>query len=205
MNYDDLIEQVMQTAGLSSLQQAERALRATVSAVASCLSAQARTSWAHLLPSDLHLDLLDAPYQAAQTAQQVYARVPAGEGVPQPYAMEHAQSVIRELGQLLDEDTRTSLARELPDDLAALLREPQRATRPSRAHGHPRQPAGSTLATGRPGAVHPLSESEPHAGQSGSVADWDDARMEHTLGSGHEETGDPLANSKPGSKRGLSG
>jgi uncharacterized protein (DUF2267 family) len=205
MNYDNLIEQVMQTAGLSSLQQAERALRATVSALASCLSAQTRTAWARLLPSDLHLDLMDAPYQAAQTARQVYARVPAGEGVPQPYAMEHAQSVIRELAQLLDDDMRTSLARELPDELAVLLRPQQRGTRPLHAQAQPRQPAGSTLATGRPGAVHPLSESEPHPGQSGSVADWDDSRMEHTLGSGHEDSGDPLANSKPGSKRGLSG
>jgi hypothetical protein len=52
---------------------------------------------------------------------------------------------------------------------------------------------------------HPLSEAEPGTAQSGSVAGWDDARMEHTLGSGHEAPGDTLATSKPGSKRGLSG
>jgi uncharacterized protein (DUF2267 family) len=205
MDYEDLIEQVMQTAGLNKRLEAERALRATVSAVASCLSGQTRARWARFLPTGLHDDLKDAPHQADQTARQVYARVPAGEGVPQPYAMEHAQAVIRELGRLLDEDMRASLAHELPDELVALLREPERASRPVRTHARTPQPSGSTLATGRPGARRPLSESEPHAAQSGSVAEWDDARMEHTLGSGHEAPGDPIANSKPGSKRGLSG
>jgi uncharacterized protein (DUF2267 family) len=206
MDHAGLVEQVMQTAGLSTRHEAERALRATVSALGTCLCGQTRELWAQQLSVELYDDLMAAPSISRQSARQVYDRVPASEGVPQPYATEHAQSVIRVLGHALDDTTRALLARELPDDLAAMLKEPVATGHPkTRARARVDRPAGSTLATGSPAARHPLSESEPGTAQSGSVADWDDARMEHTLGSGHDAPGDTLATSKPGSKRGLSG
>src|SRR4029079_2041283 len=97
------------------------------------------------------------------------ARVSCPERVLRATAVEWVQAVCQSLYEALDTERRQLLARRLPDEWAALLASAPRAPESDEprgtlpGHGH-------TLATGRPGSRHPLSESAPRSGQAESVA-----------------------------------
>lgn len=190
MNYPELIEQVAKWTGIQSQPAAERALLATVNALGSCLPYPDREHLAKHLPAELYAAWHAADYHTGQTATAVYAKVPTVERVPQPYATEHAQAVIRLLAAELEAEERELLARHLPDELGALVRDPRlsegraayAATPPVPPESH-----GRTLATAAPGSHTPLSTTQPNRAQSGSVADWDEQRTDHTLAGGRDE------------------
>lgn len=133
-DYDELVQGVMHWAGIQQRETAERALRGTVVALSSGLMPEDRERWAACLPSQLHPFWLATSAHPRHTAESMYALVPAIEGVPQPYATEHAQSVIRLLAAQLDEQDRAPIARHLPDEVGALVRSPELVESELRTH-----------------------------------------------------------------------
>lgn len=189
MDYVELLEHVKRHTGLTSRDQAERALTATAAAVASCLPAPDRELWAKQLPPELHAVWSRTAFRKGQSAEAVYAQVPSIENVPPPHARENAQAILRLLAGPLDSGDRELLGRRLPDELGALVRDP-RLDEGLIARGYTPhsdfEPSGRTLATGAVGSRHPVSSSQPKHGQSGSIADWDPHRMDRSLASAHD-------------------
>ncbi|HKU44416.1 MAG TPA: DUF2267 domain-containing protein [Polyangiales bacterium] len=165
MDYAHLLQQVQRWTGLATTEAASRALDATVAALATCLPLPDRARWANCLPPELHDAWLLASYRAGQTAAAVLAQVPAAEGVSQPYALEHAQAVIRVLAESLAPEDRDVLARHVPDEFATLIREPGLREGPAATGGEARDSTppqrDTTLASGRPGSRTPLSTAHP--------------------------------------------
>jgi uncharacterized protein (DUF2267 family) len=203
-DYEQLVQSVMHWAGIEEHETAERALRGTVVALSSGLPSEDRERWAACLPSELHPLWLATSLHVRHTAQSMYALVPSIEGVPQPYATEHAQSVIRLVASRLSDADRARIARHLPDEIGELVREPNLTESDLEPRALPHQPPGATLATGAAGSTRPISSARPARAQSGSVAAEDSTRMDRSLGAGHEaERADTLATGRPGSTRGL--
>jgi uncharacterized protein (DUF2267 family) len=197
MDYAELLDQIAHRTGLTERAEIERVLADTAAAVASCLPVLDRERWASHLPSELQALWKVSTYRKAQSAEAVYAQIPAAARIPAPFAREHAQAVIRVLAHPLDSTDRELLARHLPDELGALVRDP-RLSEGVIAHGHAHagpEPRGRTLATGAAGSRHPISSAEPKPGQSGSVAEWDAHRMDRNLATASDEgPTDTLAN-----------
>jgi uncharacterized protein (DUF2267 family) len=189
MDYTEFLEQVTHYTGLTKRDEAELVLAATTAALASCLPVVDRERWARHLPSELRARWNAQSFRPGQSAEAVYNQIPAAARIPAPYAREQAQAVIRVLAGPLDESDRELLARHLPDELGALVLEPRLAEGVI-AHGHASagsEQHGRTLATGAPGSQHPLSSSQPARGQSGSVGQWDEHRMDRSLAVASDE------------------
>jgi len=206
VTYEQLIDGVREFTGLGSRPEAEKLLKATSKALSSCLTAPDRARWASHLPSELRKTLAAGAQSPTRSALDVYAAVAHAEGVGARFGTEHAQAAIRVLASVLDAESAELLAQHLPDELGNLMVDPTRsvgvALGPHRRPSSTARPGGS-LATGAPGSSHPLSEAAPRSPQ-GSVGDWDEARMDHSLGSAEEpEEEDSLARGRPGSHRGL--
>lgn len=169
MEYATLLERVRHWTGLPNTSAAQRALDATVTALGTCLPAPDRGRWANSLPAELRETWQLATYCPHQTTAAVLARVPAIEHVPQPYAAEHAQAVIRVLADALAPEDRALLARHLPDELAALVRDPSLDEGVATWNAREAPPAperDTSLASGRPGSLTPLSEAHPKSSRS---------------------------------------
>jgi hypothetical protein len=108
---------------------------------------------------------------------------------------EHVDVVLRALGEILDADVRARLRRALPEALARQLEVPEHGEPPP--YGPPRSAPPHTLASGRPGSRHPLSEGAPSRGHEHSVARNSDPHAETKLSSAHgltqERFGESLA------------
>jgi len=79
-----------------------------------------------------------------------------GAGVPRGLARELVASVARVLGEELSNDALAAVRAAVSPEHAAWFAEPSRAIV---HHAEPRR--SSTLAGGKPGSLHPLSESRP--------------------------------------------
>ncbi len=208
MEHASLLAEIRKRTGLAQDPEAQRLLTSTLQALGSALMLQDRERWASYLPTSLQQALLQAEYAGPLAAHAIYARVRATEGGFSGVAIEHAQAVISALAEALDADDRALLARHLPDEIAALVRQPDKA---HAVHApHPRTPAPervnaeTNLGAARPGSRHPLAEAVPGRAQPGSVADWDESRTAQSLATAHEErAADTLAAGAAGSTRGL--
>ena len=206
MRYEELIEGVCKFTGLGSRSQASRLLQATSGALSGCLAAPDRARWADRLPDELRKPLVTGAQKPQLRARDVYAAVAQAEGVGSTFGTEHAQAAICVLASVLDTESAALLARRLPDELGELVLDPLRRAGVAGNPRHPAQPArpGGPIATGAPGSSHPISEAEPSTPQTGSVGDWEDARMDQSLGSGAEPGSDEsLASGQPGAQRKL--
>jgi hypothetical protein len=99
-------------------------------------------------------------------------RVAAREALSHGRAKEAVESVLRSLSELLDDETSARMRKHLPAGLDATFTpraesalEPS-APAPRALHTTPR----ATLATGRPGSLHPLSEARPERAHTHSIA-----------------------------------
>jgi uncharacterized protein (DUF2267 family) len=206
VRYEELIDGVCKFTGLDSRSQASRLLQATSGALSGCLAAPDRARWAHQLPEELRASLVIGTPLPQPRALDVYAAVAQAECVSAGVGTEHAQVAIGVLASVLDAESKELLAQRLPDEFCDLVRDP---TRSAGSSPGPRQPRSSArpsgpIATGAPGSVHPISEAQPSTPQTGSVGDWEDARMDHSLGSGAEPGSDEsLASGRPGAQRNL--
>jgi uncharacterized protein (DUF2267 family) len=203
-----LIDRVRVLSGLQEPAELVRLLEATARALAACITQPDRQRWAATLPRPMRELFLATPYDGAQRTSDVYAAVTRCEGVSARLGIEHAQAAIRALASDLPADLAELLARHLPTELAEFLTQTSRPHAVAASHVAP-PPArhGGAISSAAPGSTHPLAEARPSGAQSGSVAGWDERRMEQSLGSGLGPAADVpgLAEDRPGSKRSIAG
>lgn len=193
-----LVDDVM-SSGLPDPVTAESALRATIGTLGARLMEDERSSLSALLPEQLAIDLDLCAYEGDLGADELYERVGRSSNVPTRIAREHVDVVLRAVGDRIDGELRRRLARALPDALAARLLPSDLGERPP--HVPAAQLPSSTLATGRPGSRHPLSEGSPPGGHSQSVARNENPHEETKLSSSHgltqERLDETLATGRP--------
>ena len=194
-----LVERVRVRAGFAGRAETLRAVRATLMAIGERLSDDERALLAREVPGAFARALDRVAYLGDFDSEELYARVARHEAVGLGFAVEHAQIVCEVLGELMAAEPARRLRRALGVSIASLF------------DAHPEVPeiprsvsaAGSTLATGRAGSGHPLSESRPDRAQASSVARGGNAHGETKLSSAQgptqERLHETLASGRPGS------
>jgi uncharacterized protein (DUF2267 family) len=203
---DDLCSHVAAHAGVP-LTLAEQATRAVLAGIGGTLTPAGRELVADELSAGLGAAILAAGSPATSIEDQL-----RGLGATAGQARELVASVCRVLVEELSSEAVDALRVGVPATLAALL------VAPARDEPVPRPaPAGArdTLAEGRPGSHHPLSEAPGRAGldrapsgpQRGSIADDNPhgpTKLSSATGSAQERRRETLAEGHPGARAPLS-
>ena len=198
MSAGTFIAHVADHAGVP-IEHAERVTRIVLSGLGSYLTVATRQFVADELPAPLGLALQEVSGVAVPLEERVLeAEITSGR------ACELVASVCRVLAEELSTDALTALRAGMPPLLAELFATPAHdlATRPAEPRGN------STLATGRPGSQHPISESRPIGRQAGSVAEPNPhggAKLSSSPGMTQERRHETLSEGKPGYERSLGG
>jgi uncharacterized protein (DUF2267 family) len=206
MTHDELLEEVAAHAGLSSPIEAERALAAVLGMLAGRLSHAEAEALAEALPAALGAPLRAGRYHGELDRDEWIAHVARREGTTRGFAVEHTLSVCQVLAEALPPEVLERVRRALPGPLAALFT-------PSPVGRAPvvERPAhsGHTLAEGRPGSLHPLSEAARESAHSQSVVravnPHADTKLSTSRGLTQEREAESLATGRPGSSRPLGG
>jgi uncharacterized protein (DUF2267 family) len=162
----------------------ERIVRATLVVISERLTADECAALRGALCPSLAGALRDAIYDTDFDGAELYERVRrrADSSMSAGVARERVQVVLQALGELLDLEHRDRLARALPSGVREHLA-PRKFGEPP-PHELPRRaPPLSTLATGRPGSRHPLSESAPDQAHAESVVLADNPHADTKLSS----------------------
>ncbi len=176
MDWMELVSRVEGLAGISR-EDAVRALRAVTSSLVEALSTDEADALARELPQELRSLVrgraMAVPLDRAAFLEHVAIR----ESVDLGFAIEHGECACRALAEQMSLELRARLQRNLPrlESLFAVCDTPSEPAPPP-IHG-------STLATGRPGSRHPLSESRPERAQSQSVVRSEDPHCDTKLSS----------------------
>lgn len=180
-----LLRRIQERTGLADPADARRVGRLVTSVLLEQLPAHDRAWLSRLLPKQW-ADLpgsAAAPLTQRDELEDFYERIAAREAAEPSFAREHAQSVCSALAEGLDEDERTQLKNRLPAAIAALLVPRSRPAAPA-ARKQPVQPSErSTLAEGRPGSSHPVSEAAAQREHQESVARSDNPHGDTKLSS----------------------
>jgi uncharacterized protein (DUF2267 family) len=195
-----LIEDVMWRGGIRDRAGAEAALEQSLEAVAAHLGADDRKSVAERLPASFAAIVIQPARAATAGMRDLYARIAAREKISLGRAVEYVQAAGGALAELLDETARELLVRRLPAEWSALFVPVAPASEadlpPGTQPGH-----GHTLATGRPGSLHPLAEAAPRGAQADSVAAAANPHADSKLSSSRGPAGGhPLATGRPGAE-----
>jgi uncharacterized protein (DUF2267 family) len=205
MTYEDLVAEVQRRGGLESVTEAERAVAVTARVLGECLLPDEAAPVAAALPERVAARVRAGVYSHDFDIEEMYDRVARGEGSGRRFGAEHAQVVCQVLAESMPEALRTRLSRHLGPGYAGLF-EPRlplsRPPRPVRTTPPVESGRGSTLATGRLGARHPLAEGQADRAHAESIASSPDPHGETKLSSSHgltqERLGDTLADGHPG-------
>lgn len=204
MDYDRFVEEVQRRAGFEGRTEAERAITVTARTLGERLLPTEAAAVAGGLPGPVAAAVRGATYQGDFDRDELYDRIARREGAPRGFGREHAQAVCQVIGEALPEAERARLQRHLPDwaDLFASRPAGAPPPRPPHAASPPEIGHGSTLATGRPGSHHPLSEARPETAHAQSVARSDDPHADTKLSSSpgltQERLRETLADGRPG-------
>ena len=199
MTLDGLLERLARR-GLPDRETAKRALRATLAVLGERLVDDEAAALAALLPAELAPAVGNVEYDADFGSADLYERVGRRELTAAGAAKEHAEMVLGALGDCLDDDLRTRLARALPRQVGeVLLGRPAWDEPPP--HGTPaRAETVATLAMGRTGSRHPLCDATAPAGQAHSVASnpspHDATKLSTSRGLTQERLHESLADSR---------
>jgi uncharacterized protein (DUF2267 family) len=207
---EDLLERLARR-GLEDAELAARALRATLAVLGERLVDDEATALVEVLPPELGRLVENVEYDTDFSSAELYHRVARRERTTDARAKEVAEIVIAALGESMDDDHQVRLARALPDGISDLL-----LGRPERPRGEPppygtgtstrrREKTSRTLATGRPGSEHPLSEAPPPSGHAHSVArnpvPHSDTNLSTSSGLTQERLHETLAEARRGTGR----
>jgi uncharacterized protein (DUF2267 family) len=145
---------VSELGGALSRGDALRAARAVLTAIGERLRDDERAMLARELPTGMREALDRAGYRGDFDRDELFARVARHAAVDRGFAIERAEVVCQALGEALPEEALVRLKKQLGASIASLF-EP-RAPIPT----IPRttETSGSTLASGREGGRHPMSE-----------------------------------------------
>jgi uncharacterized protein (DUF2267 family) len=198
MSTDNFVSHVAGHAGVS-LDRAERATRVVLAGLGAYLTPASRQLVADELPAPLDAALLEDQGVALPIEEQLIE-----PGITVGRAHELVASVCRVLAEELSTRALLVLCTAVPTAISSLLATPapEIAARPS----EPRR--NETLATGRPGSRHPISETRPAARQTGSVADSNPhagTKLSSTPGTTQERRHETFAEGRPGHDRSLAG
>lgn len=204
-----LIERIGERCGLSAEGEAEGALVAVLEALGPALPGPLRARLAKALPEGWRGAVDTAEPDPGRDREQVELAVAEHERVGVGFGREHVTAVCQVLAEQAGADLRRALA-GLPRGLGALF-DPHVATEggPERLDApHEHHPHRETLAGGRPGSHHPVSEGRPAGGQRHSVAASDDphadTRLSSAQGTTQQRQGRTLAEGQPGSEEPIS-
>src|SRR5689334_16721453 len=158
MSADTFLAHIVGHAGVS-IEHAERVARVVLPGLGSYLSAATRQLVADELPGRFGVALHDVSGVAVPLEEQLLE-----PGITAGRAHELVASVCRVLAEQLSTDALAALRAAVPVSLAEWLATPGQtlATRPAESR------RTATLATGRPGSRHPISESRPIGPQTRS-------------------------------------
>ncbi|AKJ06096.1 DUF2267 domain-containing protein [Archangium gephyra] len=205
MTHDELLSHVAEHAGLPGREEAERTVGAVLSVLGERLSWPVVQALAEDLPAPLATRLRDvSPHQDFNLAE-LHARVAGRTRVPLGQAVEHTGLVCQFLAETLSPGTLHRLREALPGPMSALFT--PRGPVEGFEYVH-LEPGRGTLAEGRPGSHHPLSEARPERAHSHSVVRADnphgDTKLSSSIGFTQEREEETLAAGHPGSDRPLS-
>jgi uncharacterized protein (DUF2267 family) len=205
MTYDELVGEIQRRGGLEARDDAARVLAVTARVLGERLFAEEADAIAVALPAEVARELSSTRYERDFDVDELYDRVARREATRHGFGMEHAQAVLQVIGESLPEATRLRLQKHLPAEMAALFEPRAHELAPPRpVHASPPvEPGqGSTLATGRPGSRHPVSDTPPVDAHRHSVARSQDPHADTKLSSSpgltQERLGDSLAEARPG-------
>jgi uncharacterized protein (DUF2267 family) len=155
-------------AGIPERRLAERVVRATVAVLGERLTTEEAQTLRRALPDDLGRILERSEYDSDFAAAEFYERVRRRADTTPGIARESVDVVLRSIGSTLEAGASRRLARVLPENLGRQLTPREVGAPPP----HAAAPHGrlTTLASGRPGSRHPLSEAALPTGQTHSVA-----------------------------------
>jgi uncharacterized protein (DUF2267 family) len=179
---------------------AARALRAVLTVLGQRLMDDEASALAAELPPSLARIVEQSEYDGDFDAGEFYARVQRLETTSRGLGREHTNAVLQVLGAVLRGEARGRLLRALPVELGQQLAPVALGDPP--VHPRPARSARlSTLASGKPGSRHPLSESAPPGAHAHSVAANDEPHRETKLSSSggmtQERLGESLATGTP--------
>jgi uncharacterized protein (DUF2267 family) len=199
---DTFLGRMVELGGPTDRQASERALSAVVSAFFGALQPATRAALLNELPQAVRRGIQIEDDRADEDL--VYERVQAITSVPLGRAREHAQIVMRALGEFLSDDVRIRVMDDLPASVSDLFRH-QTVEQPP---PHEVSGEGHTLATGKAGSRHPISEANADTTQTHSVAREKNPHGDTKLSSAHgltqEDAGESLATSRPDERRKIS-
>lgn len=170
----DFVDEVRRRCALEHEARVARVIAAVVSVLAEGLEPSDAHDLSRGLPPDLGARMSREPGDSGTlaSAQELYERVAVRLGADRGVALEESQVVLQVLAEHVDPEVLVRVRKRLPHDVAALLWPrpvsvpPPRESLSMREVPTPRD----TLATGRVGSRHPLSEAEPDRAHRNSVA-----------------------------------
>jgi uncharacterized protein (DUF2267 family) len=203
MTFDDLLFHTADRTGLPR-EQARQILILVVGVLGEGLSHSRAEALADDLPHELAGPLREAPHGPPFDLAELFRRVATRENVRMGFGVEHVKLVCRLLGEHFSPASRYHFKDSFPEEIAALFEPP---TEPRDHDGGPvhLHPERGTLAEGRPGSRHPVSEARPDRAQSQSVVRSEnphgDTKLSSSEGLTQEREKETLATGQPGSRR----
>lgn len=200
MTHQQLIDHVRLHGPFADVQAAERAVDAVLRTLAATLHPADARRLAAECPAWLASELTKGP-GGPKTAQEFLYQLAQSDQVEHRgdlgFAREYASTVLRSLWQLLSKDGQRVLGEGLPADLAELA-EPPEPTLPRSKPVHQAQLERTTLARGKPGARHSISESQ--AGSQHPLSTGRHGYSKRSMSDSKAGSDHPLSEAKPGSR-----
>lgn len=197
------LAEIMARRGLSA-EEAGRALRATLAVLGERLVDDEAKMLASWLPNGLAKIVEDTDYDADFGTRELFTRVARRMRANAGRAVEDTEIVLAALGETLGGERAKRLAKALPETAADLVLGKRDPDPSLEVPAHPdsrRAPRMNTIATGRPGSAHPVSEARPPSGHSHSVAVEDaphaDTKLSSARGTTQERLHETLAEGRP--------
>lgn len=152
----DLVDRAMRD-GFTHRDEAARAVESVLAAFAGCFAPGDAAPLAGCLSHRLARDVTEAPHGPDDDVEALFARAQAREDVTAPLAREHVWIILRALAESIDPVIQARLSRALSAPLAEMFA-PRGSVAPRASDAHRDAPSLHTLASGRPGSLHPVSE-----------------------------------------------
>jgi uncharacterized protein (DUF2267 family) len=198
---EGLVDEVQSRAGLPDRRAASRTLAGVLEVLGEVLAASEAETVAEALPHRCGSILRGSRPRGARGVNELYEHVAQETGTPFGLARESARVACQVIARALDGERGAFLRERLPAEWSSLFAAPEQSPIAEGAVSG----RGRTLATGRPGSTHPLSEAHPPSGQAESVVMSDNPHADEKVSSapgprfGHE-----IATSRDGSEVPLS-
>jgi len=206
-------EELRHRASLADPDGARRALFAVFESFGEVLSADEAALLQRVLPATLASAVEKGARQSPAPGDydDLIEAIETRENVGTAEAREHASATCEILGERVEADVGAMLRGRLPTFLVTMLDARAQSVRAPRhvPHSHDEPEERSTLATGRPGSAHPISEARPDRAHTNSVARSTEPHQETKLSSARgltqERLGDTIAQGVAGPRRPVSG